>query len=89
MRKKQALIILSIDLIYALAGADGGRCDETTRQALALGLPHYSAYSLIIEPKTVFYNLMSKGKLPLPKEEAEADMYEAVMDECRIWASSI
>ncbi|OAH56067.1 MULTISPECIES: radical SAM family heme chaperone HemW [Bacillaceae] len=70
---------LSIDLIYGLPEQTVEDAIDTTRQALALGLPHYSAYSLIIEPKTVFYNLMSKGNLPLPKEEAEADMYEAVM----------
>ncbi|OMP67626.1 radical SAM family heme chaperone HemW [Domibacillus epiphyticus] len=72
---------LSIDLIYGLPEQTVDDAVETTRQALALRLPHYSAYSLIIEPKTVFYNLMTKGKLPLPKEEAEAEMYEAVMQQ--------
>ncbi|OLN23533.1 coproporphyrinogen III oxidase [Domibacillus antri] len=72
---------LSIDLIYGLPEQTVEDAVDSTRQALALGLPHYSAYSLIIEPKTVFYNLMSKGKLPLPKEEAEAEMYEAVMEQ--------
>ncbi|OES44318.1 radical SAM family heme chaperone HemW [Domibacillus iocasae] len=72
---------LSIDLIYGLPEQTVEDAADTVKQALALGLPHYSAYSLIIEPKTVFYNLMAKGKLPLPKEESEADMYEAVMGE--------
>lgn len=72
---------LSIDLIYGLPEQTVDDAVDTVKQALALGLPHYSAYSLIIEPKTVFYNLMAKGRLPLPKEEAEADMYEAVMRE--------
>lgn len=72
---------LSIDLIYGLPKQTVHDAVDTVKQALALGLPHYSAYSLIIEPKTVFYNLMAKNRLPLPKEEAEADMYEAVMRE--------
>ncbi|MET1030546.1 radical SAM family heme chaperone HemW [Domibacillus tundrae] len=72
---------LSIDLIYGLPEQTVEDAADTVKQALGLGLPHYSAYSLIIEPKTVFYNLMAKGKLPLPKEESEADMYEAVMRE--------
>ncbi len=72
---------LSIDLIYGLPEQTTDDAVDTVKQAVALGLPHYSAYSLIIEPKTVFYNLMVKGKLPLPKEEAEAEMYEAVMQE--------
>lgn len=71
---------VSIDLIYGLPEQTLEDAIDTVEKALALDLPHYSAYSLIIEPKTVFYNLMAKGKLPLPKEESEADMYEAVMN---------
>ncbi|GAA3321675.1 hypothetical protein GCM10020331_038470 [Ectobacillus funiculus] len=43
----------------------------------------FSAYSLIVEPKkTVFLQHdAKKGKLPLPSEEHEAQMYEIVMDE--------
>src|SRR5690606_2315656 len=37
--------------------------------------------SLIVEPKTVFYNLMRKGKLILPSEDVEGDMYKMLMDE--------
>ncbi len=75
---------ISIDLIYGLPQQTVEDAVDTVKQALALELPHYSAYSLIIEPKTVFYNLMAKGKLPLPKEESEADMYEAVMSEMEL-----
>nr|WP_053367193.1 radical SAM family heme chaperone HemW [Bacillus sp. FJAT-27245] len=72
---------ISIDLIYALPGQSLGDFRETLTEALSLGLPHFSGYSLIIEPKTVFYNLMRKGKLPLPGEDVEAAMYELLMDE--------
>lgn len=51
--------------------------------AFSLGAEHYSVYSLIVEPKTVFYNLMQKGKLHLPPQEREAEMYELVMDEMK------
>ena len=54
---------------------------ETLDIAFTLGVQHFSAYSLIVEPKTVFYNLMNKGKLRLPGEDHEAKMYEIVMDE--------
>ena len=47
---------ISIDLIYALPEQTMDDWKETVRRALALDLPHYSAYSLIIEPKTRFYN---------------------------------
>lgn len=71
---------ISIDLIYALPGQTEEDFLKTLREALALELPHYSGYSLIVEPKTVFYNLLRKGKLNLPGEESEARMYEDLMD---------
>lgn len=71
---------ISIDLIYALPGQTFEDFRDTLTEALSLGLPHFSGYSLIIEPKTVFYNLMRKGKLPLPGEDIEAAMYELLMD---------
>ncbi|MBS4176279.1 radical SAM family heme chaperone HemW [Lederbergia citrea] len=72
---------ISIDLIYALPGQTISDFQSTLNEALALDLPHYSSYSLIVEPKTVFYNLMRKGKLSLPGEDIEAEMYRLVMEE--------
>ena len=71
---------ISIDLIYSLPGQTLGDLEDTLDRALQLNLPHFSAYSLIIEPKTVFYIMLNKGKLSLPGEDAEATMYEYVMD---------
>ncbi|MBC1473598.1 oxygen-independent coproporphyrinogen III oxidase [Listeria grandensis] len=71
---------VSIDLIFSLPGQTEADFEDTLTKALALDLPHYSAYSLIIEPKTIFYNLMQKGKLLLPGEDAEANMYETLMN---------
>ncbi|MBC6307948.1 oxygen-independent coproporphyrinogen III oxidase [Listeria sp. FSL L7-1582] len=70
---------VSIDLIFSLPGQTEADFEDTLTKALNLDLPHYSAYSLIIEPKTIFYNLMRKGKLLLPGEDAEANMYEMLM----------
>ncbi|MBC1511732.1 oxygen-independent coproporphyrinogen III oxidase [Listeria booriae] len=70
---------VSIDLIFSLPGQTEADFKDTLTKALDLDLPHYSAYSLIIEPKTIFYNLMQKGKLILPGEDAEANMYEKLM----------
>lgn len=71
---------ISIDLIYALPGQTQIQWKDTLDQALALELPHYSGYSLIIEPKTVFYNLMNKGRLPLPGEDEETAMFAELID---------
>ncbi|ENQ3104182.1 oxygen-independent coproporphyrinogen III oxidase [Bacillus cereus] len=72
---------INVDLIYALPGQTIEDVKETLEIAFTLGVQHFSAYSLIVEPKTVFYNLMNKGKLRLPGEDNEAKMYEIVMDE--------
>lgn len=70
---------ISIDLMYGLPGQTLEQWNDTLDQAFKLELPHYSAYSLIVEPKTIFYNLLNKGKLPLPGEDSEATMYDVLM----------
>lgn len=72
---------LSLDLMYALPGQTIEQFRETLKTAFTLNVKHFSAYSLIIEPKTVFYNLIQKGKLTLPPQEHEAQMYELAMEE--------
>ncbi|MTH52485.1 oxygen-independent coproporphyrinogen III oxidase [Bacillus mangrovi] len=70
---------LSIDLMFGLPGQTADDFNRSLDLALSLDVQHFSAYSLIIEPKTIFYNLMQKGKLPLPPQEEEAGMYELLM----------
>ncbi|MFE8703225.1 radical SAM family heme chaperone HemW [Cytobacillus sp. FJAT-54145] len=72
---------ISLDLIYSLPEQTISDFKSTLETAFSLDVPHFSGYSLIIEPKTVFYNLMKKGKLPTPGEDAEATMYELLMTE--------
>ncbi|MBY6085185.1 radical SAM family heme chaperone HemW [Priestia flexa] len=72
---------ISLDLMYSLPGQTISDFKETLDIAFSLDVEHISAYSLIIEPKTVFYNLMNKGKLRVPSQEDEAFMYEMLMDE--------
>jgi putative oxygen-independent coproporphyrinogen III oxidase len=81
MAKDIGFTNISIDLMYGLPGQTMNQWKETLVKALDLNLLHYSAYSLIVEPKTVFYNLMTKGKLLLPGEDLEADMYDLLMTE--------
>ncbi|MEH7443126.1 radical SAM family heme chaperone HemW [Bacillus sp. JJ1122] len=75
---------ISVDLIYSLPGQTKQDVIDSIHTALSLGLVHYSGYSLIIEPKTVFYNLMQKGKLTVPGEDAEAEMYETLMEQMEL-----
>ena len=72
---------ISIDLIYALPGQTMEQVKENVAKAIGLDIPHMSLYSLILENHTVFMNRMRRGKLPLPKEELEAEMFEYIITE--------
>lgn len=67
---------LSIDLIFRLPGQTLEDFNDSLEKALELELPHYSLYSLIIEQQTLFQQLMREGKLPIPNEDTDADMFE-------------
>lgn len=72
---------ISIDLIYALPDQTMEQVKENVAKAIGLDIPHMSLYSLILENHTVFMNRMRRGKLPLPKEELEAEMFEYIITE--------
>ncbi len=62
---------ISIDLIYAIPGLTPGNWEKTIRLALDLETQHISAYTLTIEPRTVFGNWVKKGKI-VPVDEGAA-----------------
>ncbi|KHD45154.1 radical SAM family heme chaperone HemW [Streptococcus hongkongensis] len=72
---------ISIDLIYALPGQTLDQVKENVAKALALDIPHLSLYSLILEHHTVFMNKMRRGKLNLPTEDLEAEMFTYIITE--------
>jgi len=73
--RKNGFENISIDLIYALPHQTVSNFTETVKKALSFHLPHYSAYSLQVEPQTIFYNRYRKGKLHRPEQEEEVEMY--------------
>lgn len=70
---------ISIDLMYGLPNQTLAGFERTLNKALSYDLPHYSSYSLQIEPKTVFYQRYMKGKLHKAPEELEASMFEVLL----------
>ena len=71
----------NIDLMSALPGQTMESYEDTLSKVLALEPEHISAYSLILEEGTVFYDWYEKGKLDrgawkLPSEEEEYAMGE-------------
>ena len=79
--KKAGFDNISIDLIYALPKLTMEDVKTNVAKAIALDIPHMSLYSLILENHTVFMNRMRRGKLPLPKEDLEAEMFEYIIAE--------
>ena len=75
---------ISIDLIYALPSQTMDQVKDNVAKAISLDIPHMSLYSLILENHTVFMNRMRRGKLPLPKEELEAEMFEYIIAELEL-----
>ena len=83
--RKKGFSNINIDLMAALPGQTLKSYEQTLRRVLALKPEHISAYSLIIEEGTPFYEkyeadelLREKGEKPqmLPSEETERLMYE-------------
>lgn len=70
---------ISMDLMYGLPNQTMEQWEQALTKAFSMPITHISAYSLLVEPKTIFYNLLAKGKLKLPTQELEADMYDVLL----------
>ena len=66
---------INIDLMSALPGQSLQSWEYTLRKVIGLGPEHISAYSLIIEEGTPFFDLYESGRLDLPEEDVEREMY--------------
>lgn len=66
---------VSVDLIYGAPGETLAQWDATVESALALGVGHVSAYSLIVEDGTKMARQVASGELPGPDPDLEADKY--------------
>lgn len=66
---------INVDVMSALPGQTLSSYQDTLFRVLALSPEHISAYSLMIEEGTPFWNLEKEGKLKLPDEDTERAMY--------------
>ncbi len=69
---------LTIDLIFGMPGSTLASWQVNINTALALQIPHLSAYSLTVEPKTALFKLIEKGIIILPTEELTLAQYAAL-----------
>ncbi|OTN76239.1 hypothetical protein A5886_001316 [Enterococcus sp. 8G7_MSG3316] len=80
MLEKHDFQNVTIDLIYALPGQTMESFRDTLTRAIDLGLPHYAMYSLILENKTMFMNWVRQGRMALPSQEAETQMFDEAIE---------
>ena len=70
---------LSMDLMFALPDQSTEKWQSHLKQATAKNPDHLSTYNLTIEPATAFFKLQEKGKLCLPHEDIQLEMYETTI----------
>lgn len=70
---------LTIDLIYAIPNSSHQILEEDLEIFYQLQIPHLSAYSMTIEPKTVFGNWVQKGKMQSPSEQFAVEQFDILM----------
>lgn len=75
MARNQGFANINVDLMSALPSQSCRLWEESLAKVLELRPEHISAYSLIVEEGTPFYNMWEKNQLNLPGEEEERTMY--------------
>lgn len=71
---------INTDLMFGLPNQSFEQWEKSLKDIVELKPEHISAYSLIIEEGTPFYNLYEKNLLKLPTEDEEREMYEGTLE---------
>ena len=71
---------INIDLIFALPDQKMEAWHYTLNEVISLEPAHISAYNLVMEETTPFYEWWQAGKLHLPSEDTEADMFQYTIE---------
>jgi oxygen-independent coproporphyrinogen-3 oxidase len=71
---------INADIIFGVPDQDFQTFTAGFKHVVQLGLQHISAYSLIVEPETPFYNVIAAGILPAPDEDIDRDIYAYILD---------
>lgn len=71
---------LNLDLMFALPGQTLDDWRSNLDRAIDLGPEHLSLYCLTLEPNTPFSKEHRAGRLTLPEEELQVEMYDLAVD---------
>ena len=70
---------LSMDLMFALPDQTIEKWRSHLKQTIDKNPDHISTYNLTIEPSTAFFKLHKRGKLCLPHEDIQLEMYKTTI----------
>lgn len=76
MARSAGIANLSLDLMFGLPGQTPAMWRDTLEAALSLAPEHLSCYGLIPEEGTPLVADLAAGRLTLPEEDAEREMYD-------------
>lgn len=71
---------INVDLMFALPKQTMSMWKETVEEVCSLGVEHISCYSLTLGEGTKLFEMHEKGKVQLPDEELDREMYKAAID---------
>lgn len=71
---------LTIDLIYGYPLLNNEKWISNIQTAIALEVPHISAYSLTVEPRTALAYAIEKGKQPMVSDDQSAEQFLMLVD---------
>ena len=75
MFRKHGFTNINVDLMFSLPNQTLEMWEETLNNVCTLGVEHVSCYSLIVEEGTPIYQLIRTGKLRIPDDETDREMY--------------
>lgn len=71
---------INVDLMYSLPNQSFDEWKETLDKIIKLNPPHISAYSLILEEGTKFYDMYMNKEFELNDEETDINIYKYTID---------
>ena len=74
--RKYGFTNINADIIYGLKGDNFKKVKNDLKKAINYGATHISAYSLILEEKTILMKLHNEGKFERMDEDEEAKLYQ-------------
>ena len=79
LAKKQGFNNITIDLIYGLPNQSNKKWEENLTKMFNLGIQHFSAYALTIEPKTALKHLIDTKKIIPAKDETTVEHFNTLV----------